>query len=215
MLVCLFASMSYVVFAQDVNTNNDMKDLVEKLASPNPAPKYGNGDVAYPKNYDKKKQEQVYDARLKIYQLGTKAFPYLLAHIDDERYSFVGDSGPTDQTWTVGKHSRDIVRSQVEAYSNWWSFSAGAEDEDPRSRERRPSYCAQFFKDKKTAAAWWEKHQSKTLYEIQVEALQWVIAEEASKPNDFSNEEKKYLDSKLKELLSTKQPLKPFFIGSK
>lgn len=75
---------------------------------------------------------------------------------------------------------------------------------------KRPSYFEHYELDNpKSAAKWWESRQKKSLRELQIETLEWVIAEEAKRPKDYIDEEREYLSSVLKELRDRKEPLSP------
>jgi hypothetical protein len=217
-MLSLTLLITTVIVATEPSTKNEMEKLVGNLISTNPTPKYnGNrGDVDYPRGYEDSKQKVVFEARTVIYKQGLAAFPFLIELLDDDRFSIVIDDGPAEIDLPVNRHSHGILRSQIEAYSNWWSFAKRDDPEDePLGYQRRPSYVYLHIKDVKSGREWWEQHSNKNLLELQIIALKWTIAEEAKTPEKFTKAEKAYLEDKLMELTKAKEPLKPFFIGVK
>lgn len=207
------AALPLGLTAGEPDAADDVKALIEQLASPNAEPEIDGPDARYAPEYDRKAQRRVHDAMNALYKLGPPAFPYLIDNFDDGRYSFTGDSGPADYNFTVGHVCRELIGSQVEAFSNWWSFSEG--EGDPRGRARRPSYCTFHLHDVASAKQWYKRHKDMSLVELQAEALQWVIAREEEEPDKFTKEEREYLADKLRELQAAKRPFRPYFLGSK
>jgi hypothetical protein len=65
------------------------------------------------------------------------------------------------------------------------------------------------FSVPKSFEEWWKTHRTKTLRDLQIEALEWTIAEEEKRPKDYSVEERSELRQMLKELRQSKEALKP------
>jgi hypothetical protein len=81
---------------------------------------------------------------------------------------------------------------------------------DPRERPIRPNYLKHNnLWDPKAAAAWWEQRKDKSLRELQLEALQWVLAEEQKAPKQYSEEDRAYLKELISKLEAGTEPLPP------
>lgn len=192
--------------AQDKNTQQvDFPKLINALASENPTPiKRSGPDLKYPPEYDRKKQEPVRSAKHELKTLGTVAFGSLVENWDDDRYCLtysVGINGYMDNA-TVGKMCRIIVFDQIQPYGIW-----PRSDDDPRGKPKRPAYPSVFLSDAKEAKKWIEEHKGKSLYEIQLMVVNWVIERESENPRDFSDDERKFMKVIRRKMLETKKPM--------
>lgn len=190
-------------------TEKEIKALIEQLVSPNPKPivnKRGVPSIDLPPGFDRKKQERVHLARSKLVELGPLAFPVLVESEKDERYSLTtcNDLSGWYNNESVGHVCRTIILDQLQPYGYWQDVG-----DDPRGKPHRPSYPGQFLNSQEAAKAWWEKHKEKTLYQMQLEALDWIIAEEAKRPRDFTDNEKQALQKIRKKLVESGKPLPP------
>src|SRR5262249_52744287 len=171
-------------------SDREIKALVAQLVSPNPKPIIGDGKeraalhFRLPKEFDRKKQKYVVDAWGKLRQLGPRAFPFLIEQWENDKYCLTVQHGLSSACYnlTVGEVCQRIVADQLQPYSFWPKV-----DDDPRGKPKRPSYPLTQLRTKKAAEQWWAKHKDKTLYQMQLEALDWVIAEEAKRPRDFTD----------------------------
>jgi hypothetical protein len=186
-------------------------EWVEALASPNPEPKIEQRDVraigryTLPDGFDKEAQKRVVRAWDHLAGQGVAAFPALIEHLNDERYS-TSIASPISEywhNWSVGQVSKRIIESQIET---WGPYSVGKGD--PRSRPPRPHYCAKDFEQKKSVEVWWKAHQDKSLRDIQIEALEWTIAEEKKQDADKYAADILYLNDLLSKLQNSVDPLK-------
>lgn len=206
--LALILSLSVAAaWADDKNLGEkEIKALIEKLASPNETPKLDGQDAVYPPTYDRQAQIKVERAWQSLYELGLSTFPYLFQSIADKRYSYTRDGGAADVNLSVGDQCRAILKSYLQPYGH--QFTAGVSD--PRFVPHRPSYFRNYDLDNpKSAAKWWESRKEKSLRELQIETLEWVIAEEAKRPKDYIDKEREYLSDVLKKLKNGKEPLPP------
>ena len=183
--------------------------LVEQLVSPNPAPDTKVGPTAeYPEGYDRKAQKRVRAAQQKLRELGTAAFPHLIKRLNDDRYSFTAQGLQADKNWTVGQACQHIIDGQLEPFtgSPWamgWRFG-----DDPKRRILRPSYCRHNgLHSPERAADWWRAHKDTSLLDLQIESIEWTIAEEAKNPDKYPDEEHKHMREFLKKARSAEKPL--------
>jgi hypothetical protein len=190
-------------------TEKEIKALIDQLASPNPKPIVNKRKVPginLPPGFDRKKQDKVHLARSKLAELGPQAFPFLIDSWKDERYSLTTCNGLSGWFYneSVGHICQTILFGQLQPYGFW-----PAADGDPRGKPHRPDYPVHFLNSQEAAKAWWEKNKEKTLYQIQLEALDWVIAEETKRPGDFTDKEKQSLQKLRKRLVEGGKPLPP------
>ena len=141
--------------------------------------------------YDHDAQERVRHAWHKLSRIGIRAFPYLIEHFDDDRYCFTEDSGPGYYNWSVGRACSDIFicHLQPHDFASHFALNGG----DSRFETKRPYYCV-YYKLRTSAGAklWWETRKAKSLRELQIETLEWVIAEEAKTPAIYSDRERAF-----------------------
>jgi len=183
-------------------SENEIKELIAQLVSPNPEPKLRGDGWREPKGYDRDKQQKVIAAYEKLRKIGPKAFPFLIERFEDKRYCLTAsDSGVASMNVSVGHACRAIIDDQVQPYG-FWPRQSG----DPRGKPLRPSKHWELI-SRKEARKWWEKNKEKTLYQLQLENLDWVIAEEAKRPREFEDKERTYLQEIRKELVKSGKPL--------
>ncbi|MFM8289334.1 MAG: hypothetical protein ACKOGA_21795, partial [Planctomycetaceae bacterium] len=80
---------------------------------------------------------------------------------------------------------------------------------DPRNRPTRPDYPRQFLTDQDTASQWLEEHKHKSLFEIQLMVIDWIIEQESASPNDFTDRERKHMQVMRDKLVKSNKPLAP------
>jgi hypothetical protein len=182
-------------------TNEQIEALIKKLVSPNKPPKIDGGGAVYPAGFDRDANSRVQETWLAIQKLGTAAFPYLIPHFDDEQYSFTTDAGSSDSNWSVGRACSGIV---------WCQLFPTFKFEGGESRPWPPSYQVHFrLSTASGAKAWWDTHKQKSLRELQIEVLEWTIAEESKAPEKYSNDARSRLMEMRAELRIRKAPLEP------
>lgn len=212
-IVCLLLIGSRAVVAADpqpAKSETEIKALVDQLVSPNPKPITGDDDKSVAPNYrllkgfDRAKQRVVAEARFELGKIGTAAFSHLIEKWDDDRHcmTMFHRLSEYSSNYTVGAVCQKTLFDQLQPYSIWPQT-----DGDPRGKPKRPAYPTSHLKSKKEALKWWEGHKDKSLYQIQLEVLDWVIAEEAKKPKDYSDEERDFLAGVRAELVRRGEPM--------
>jgi hypothetical protein len=139
--------------------------LIELLASKNDAPEARRGAIRVPKQYDKGAQVLVYLASQQLLAEGADAFDGLIAHFDDERYSFSYHGISGDGNMRVGGVCRWIMRQTVECYIS--EINLITRDQD----------WVYLFRDGEDAnlAEWWKKNRNRPLQELQLDAIEHAI----------------------------------------
>ena len=188
-------------------TEKEIKALIDQLVSPNPKPiidTKGPPRTDLPPGFDLKKQDKVHFAQSQLVELDPVAFPFLIESWNDERYSLTTCNYLSGWFYneSVGRVCQTIIFNQLQPYGYWQDVGA-----DPRGKPTRPSYPDHFLGSQKAAKAWWEQNKQKTLNQMQLEVLDWVIAEEAKRRGDFTDKEKQSLQEIRKELLKGPKPL--------
>lgn len=99
-----------------------------------------------------------------IMTFGPAAFPILMNHVDDDRYSFARrtPSGPM-RNFDVGSSCGFIVEWELEVYEKVGVY--------PRME---PSYFREVV-DAPNWNDWWSNHRHKSLVDLQIEATRWAI----------------------------------------
>jgi hypothetical protein len=204
------ASLGYCGEKPRPPSAKEIKALINQLVSPNRKPDVADGDSAargLPRDFDRKKQRQVDRAITKLIQLGPRAFPFLIERWGDKRYCLTGDDSLSGAFVhkTVGRICREIISVQLQPYG---IYPAGFDPDRNRARQpRRPGYPNKFIGSQKSARQWWGKNKHKTLYQMQLDVLDWVIAEEAKRPRDFKDAERKKVQELRKKLVEGRKPL--------
>jgi hypothetical protein len=196
LFVALMSLFTVTGFADEKpSSEREINALIAQLVSPNRAPDDKNGpDATYPVGYDRDAQKRVRRAWSQLHRLGHRAFPYLFDHFDDKRYSFTADDGPADMNWSVGLACSDILVCHLQPYGI----------------RGQPSYAKHYnLRTSAGAKLWWETRKDKSLRELQIETLEWVIAEEARTPLRYSDQERLYLHDLLAKLRAGSVPLAP------
>jgi hypothetical protein len=207
LLTVLFSAACYGADEETV-TDEQMEALVNDLVSPNQAPRTGLPNAKYPAGYDHEAQKRVRRAFHKLRELAPRSFPFLFDHFDDKRYSLTADSGDTDKNYTVGKLCRDILASHLQ--SDEWDHKEGGTSF--RSRPSEPDYLAHYkLFQAEHAKKWWAERKDKSLRELQLEVLEWVLAEETAAPEKYSDAQRERAKKRLNDLRESKSPLKPGF----
>lgn len=150
--------------------DSDPRSLVDRLVSLNSEPAYaraehGGYEVTYPKDFDREKEKLVLVAWTSLIEIGTRAFPVLIDHLGDQRYSYtsVGNSPPT---YTVGRVCREILITQVCVHNAILGREPGRDGYFPTNEKIRE---------------WWNTNRRRTLREMQLEAARWALTHECNR----------------------------------
>jgi hypothetical protein len=192
-------------------SEHEIKTLIDGLVSPHPKPQEG-----LPPDFDKDKQKAVRDAVCaacsKLNALGKEAFPYLIERWEDKRYCLTVSHAPFPGCYhnlTVGEVCQRLIFNHVQPYHDTQITNPSPlaiVDWHPVAKPR-PAYRVVFLSSQEQARQWWEKNKGKGLYDIQLEVLDWIIAEEAKQPGKVSDMERKELQEIRRKLVSGGKPL--------
>jgi len=117
---------------------------------------------------------QAFEAAEELTAYGRTAFPALIAHFDDRRQSVAFRR--TNRA-TVGLACFAIIEDQVYPTPSDYRGSFYRTGADGKTHER-PLFLKPGLFDRSTAAVWLAAREHKSLLEIQIEALTWLIGEE-------------------------------------
>jgi hypothetical protein len=205
--VLLTVLMSAFYGSADDQTISDeqIEALVKDLVSPNKAPRTRGPSAQYPPGYDRDAQQRVLRAFHELRDLAPRSFPFLFDHFDDKRYALTADSGDVDRNYSVGELCRDILTSHLQ--SNIWDHKEGGTSF--RRRPDEPDYIAHYkLFQPSHATKWWEERKTRSLRDLQIEVLEWVLAEETKLPEAFSDEQRERVEKRLTALRKSKTPRK-------
>ena len=178
--------------------NPELESLIDQLASQNPAPKLGGpmSEPALDKLYDVKKQQLVEDAYLKLGQIGYEAFPYLINHLEDDRYSHT-ESGAIYFNVTVGDASRQLIVRAVNVVSIYCG---------PGKADFVDYFKLEWDGD---IQRWWREKKHLSLREMQIEALNFQI--QKSESLHLSSHKLQLAHAALETLLKSDKPFEEPF----
>ncbi len=199
--------LALTAFAGDKSppTEREITALIEQLVSPNVVTPTDDCWPEHPPNYDREAQKRVLAAMQELRAMGLPAFPHLLARIDDKRYCLTEDAASCEFAFSVGTICYRTVDTHLQPYG---PHTKG--EGDPRERASRPNYIRQQkLTTPKVFQTWWKVSKDKTMRDVQIEVLEWTIAEEERRPKDFSVEERKYLKGVLIGLRKSDKALPP------
>lgn len=201
-------------FAEEEEVTKEQVDaLVARLVSPNSPPVIRHSPSAkYPQDFDHEAQVRVHQAFKELYRLGIRSFPHIFDHFDDRRYSLTMDSGEADRNWTVGQLCFDIVTCHLQPYGPI-ALSEKKRSNGMRRGPQIPFYSARLHNP--VGAKWWTSRKDKSLRELQIEVLEWVIDEEDKSPEKFSDRERDARKAMLLKLQDSESPLKPKSVFAK
>lgn len=194
------SEMAQVEFAKKI------EKLIDQLASNSAKPVQGSNRRA-------PREAEIWAAVDELHGCGTAAFPYLIAHFDDERFSYSEESPATTRVYqaSVGRLCGKIVERQINKYVPW-------KLPDPRGT---PGYgMAIVPQDKAQALEWWKANQNRKLWELQADSVRVVLDENRKRQLTEGDETRKRHaadaiqanEELLARLLQTEVPLptKPF-----
>ncbi len=155
-----------------------IESLIAELRSPNkdPNPK-SERFITFPKDYDFKAQARVEKARKELLDLKKAAFPILIEHLKDKEYS---RSIPTAiiRSQSVGEVCFTIVEEQVDLAGTRYKSRKGADGKEYRHQGYFSQYCQGAWYSQDGLRNWWKEHESRSLKDMQIEALEWAIERE-------------------------------------
>jgi hypothetical protein len=175
-LVALFAGGG-IFIASAFSAENDgreIEDLVRSLVSRNKRPPPARPEMRYvfPPGFDQQENHRVIAARDALLAKGVAAFPYLIAALDDSRYSYTKSRPNWATHFDVQSVCLGIIRVQLEICPFMRPVSTlyvptclpPAEFGGPSARE--------------SMQKWWSKRKHMSLRDLQLEFVEWAISSE-------------------------------------
>ena len=193
----------------DASLQATAESLIAQLKSPNkPAnPDQKPGLVRYPADYDFKAQKKVSEAERMLEDLGKRAFPILIEHLNDSEYSQSFDTAILSD-FTVGEVCYMIIRRQIEPTDrSGYKARHGSEGNSHTMPYYFNSFCKSGQTRKDQVSRWWAGHHDKTILEMQIEALEWTIQEETQIGFPRPRDRELYLDPLVRKLAELKKEI--------
>jgi hypothetical protein len=185
---------------QQDDVEEHIKALINQLASRDKDVR--NPDRAPSNAHEADRQSK--QAWQELRGIGPSVFPYLLEQINDQRYGgLLVDSDLKRAKATVGHVCIDMVSDYLQPYGTLARRAPGQRSSKPVFR---PCYADHWLGDQQSAKEWWASHKDMTLAELQVEVLEWIIAEEAKTPGNYPDIEGVFLRERLSAIRSTGMP---------
>jgi len=190
-------------------TPDECERLVEQFVNPGKPPFTGKGKPILPEGVSKstiyERQKNVGPAYDKLSTNIEVALPILAKHVNDERFSYVyvQPSSGVYKTESVGGACSSIIHAHVEVHQQ---YTRKSRDDEGRSDSFSfiDAGCGGTNK-------WWKTRKHKTLAELQLEGIEWVLRQE--KPEYFKSDEdwtraKTALEKMAKEIRDSRKPIK-------
>ncbi|HEY2837659.1 MAG TPA: hypothetical protein VGJ26_00810 [Pirellulales bacterium] len=148
--------------------------LIDAMASKNPKPDRSGPSARLSKDYDPQAQAVVYLAIQQLSQEGSTAFDSLVAHFDDERYSYSYHSPNGIMNVTVGAACRSIMAHILLCYEPSLLNVAGQQGGATPWRD----YNGEKAKDRssRSLAKWWDDHRDESLSKLQIRGIDAQLA---------------------------------------
>ncbi len=162
------------------------------------------------KGYSEKAQEKVDAAQRELAALGKDAFPVLIEHLDDQEYSQTFITSLL-QDFSVGQVCFMLIESQVHLTGTGYGARVGADGESHAYPRYFAQYCGKDWYTQEGVRLWWSEHRHLSLREMQIEALEWAIAQERTIGFVDAADEERVLAPSLSmlEKLKNNEPLVP------
>ena len=159
--------------AQADNETRTIENLIGSLASANAAPRLDRSlrttVAVYPKDYSQQAQQRVVAAWERLLAKGESAFPQLIAHLQDTRYSYTETFNDSDANVCVGAVCYDIVAAQIELFRPYVRLVS-----EPPALERL-QWIPSFAAGQDAMEAWWKKNQGQSLRDLQLQSVEWAL----------------------------------------
>jgi len=155
--------------------NAEIENLVLELRSQNLDPAPFGWESGIPVNYDLEAQKRVWRAQAKIRALGIRAFPALVAHLEDKEYSYTEEYSKL-VSFSAGHACYRLIEAQVDI--------AGAAHQFKDRKPQKTMYDGSFYytilhnKYDGSVINWWEANKHRSLEDIQLESVEWLIGKE-------------------------------------
>jgi hypothetical protein len=164
------------------STEARVRSLVELLVSPVPPPcpddvengcrpKDRSGRGAYRTGEDFYEDPQVNRARRELISLGTTAYPELVHHLHDKRYSFSRIVAEWND-YTVGDVVREVLAEDVEYLPVSYV---------PLTGQKSPDFSFEDYLNEQDLPAWAELAASTTKQSLRILYIEWFIEKETKR----------------------------------
>lgn len=158
----------------------ELRELVGSLANRDKPPRTSEGHVREGSTVDEAEQKRVWKAIQGLIERAEEAWPMLVAHLDDGRYSVTvsNEIFGTEANWTIGDVCREIVgRTLSQAYYE----KLQPESLDAYRRLRIPTVAL----NGKDLKKWCVARSQKKLYELQMEMCESASRQIEKGDGDF------------------------------
>jgi hypothetical protein len=185
--------------------DGDIEKLVAQLVSPNQPPDIQSTYAKYGPQFDRNAQKLVSKSWGELRRLAPRSFPFVFDHVADKRYALTQDSGDLDKNYSVGFLCRDILVSSLQP--DVWDHKEGGTSY--KRRPTQPDYISHYrLMNPESAKEWWKSRKDRSLRELQIEVLEWILVEEMKLPETYSDADLNKVQQQLRELNASREPRK-------
>lgn len=140
--------------------------------------KGNRGKASFPDDYDFEEQKRVLDAIWNLNDSANECWNQIVTHLEDKRHS-ITCQGPTGSWFnqSVGAICRRIVYRNIEFFESKLRMTGPV---------HRPEYLSN---EPAKLKEWCEKHSDQSLYERQLDAVEWAIETERKRGFESRQEE--------------------------
>jgi hypothetical protein len=208
-IVFLLSAICFAESPQETEYSaRDIENLVAQLVSPNQPPEIHGTNAKYGPDFDRNAQKLVSKSWGELRQLAPRSFPFVFDHVADKRYALTQDSGDLDKNYSVGFLCRDILVSSLQP--DVWDHKEGGTSY--RRRPTQPDYISHYrLMNPESAKEWWKSRKDRTLRELQIEVLEWILVEEKKLPETYTVADLEKVQQELRDLTSSREPRKLSF----
>ena len=152
-------------------------------------------------------QGEQWEAVAKLAKIGLPAFHDLIEHLGDQEFCMSLEMPDSGYNFSVGQACYRIMKCNLMPYG---IYNATLGEGWFMKRRPRPMYSQQYkLYEPYWAYSWWQERRNKSLRELQLEVLDWTIAEEERSPADFTEEERAFLKACRKKLFASGKAYEP------
>jgi hypothetical protein len=181
-LACISVLIYWYLPVHMVGSNARIEALIDQLASSNLPPKFPgdpphfslNEFLKNPGDWDPDAQKPVSDAYYELKSIGKDAFPYLIKHFNDNRYSHER-SYSTFISHSVGDACKFLVEEQIDPRGMSYKWR-----ESPNGSVMGYDVLFEAFVKSNygSYASWWRNNRNHTLLEMRLAFCNWRINKE-------------------------------------
>ena len=197
-----FSTTKNMVMSPPRQTSIDFASLVDSLANRNAEPTIvGGWSAAFDARYDFSEQVRIDRAIDVILIELDEAWPHLIEHLGDRRYSYTIGFDETTYNYSVSDVCEQVIHNAFEH-----GYASALFELEGTTFRRRDFFSPELYETERLKE-WLQKKKEKKVYEIQMEVLEMVLrqAERMEIPDEKKQMFIKRVAEEIDDLQTTKQ----------